>query len=130
MIPNSNAALFGRLVALLVLPAAAMAQQPGAIAIDQQEWRDAPMRHLYIHGVLNGDTAFHVYLPAETSWQGRVFQYLQGGLGGSENEGVRMGHHVYALSNGGAYVESSQGHMGPAFWEQNDTPSELAYEAS
>ncbi len=41
-----------------MLAAAAMAQQPGTIAIDTQEWRDTPARHLYIHGLLNGDTAW------------------------------------------------------------------------
>ncbi len=109
-----------------VLPA----QQPGTISIDTQEWRDAPAKHLYIHGTLNGDTAFHVYLPSPESWKGRLLQYLQGGLGGSEREGVRMGHHTYALAKGAVYVESSQGHMGTTFYEPNNTPAELAYEAS
>ncbi len=105
-------------------------QQPGGIWINTQEWRDAPVKHLYIHGVLNGDTAFQVFLPARELWRGRLMQYLQGGLGGSEHEGVRMGNHNYALANGAAYVESSQGHIGSTFYEPNNRPSELAYEAS
>ena len=118
------------LISAFVWLAAAGAQQPGTIAIDTQEWRDAPARHLYIHGTLNGDTAFHVFLPARELWKGRLMQYLQGGLGGSEREGVRMGNHNYALANGAAYVESSQGHTGGTFYEPNNSPSELAYEAS
>src|SRR5512138_179553 len=115
---------------ILVSAATAAAQQPGTISIDTQEWRDAPARHFYIHGLLNGDTAFHVYLPDSTNWKGRLFQYLQGGIGGSEKEGVRMGHHGYAMANGGVYVESSQGHIGTTLYEPNNTPTELAYEAS
>ena len=73
-----------RYLVTAALAAAAAAQQPGAIAIDKQEWRTDPVKHLYVHGTLNGDTAFHVYLPERTAWKGRLVQYLQGGLGGSE----------------------------------------------
>ncbi|MCL5743278.1 MAG: tannase/feruloyl esterase family alpha/beta hydrolase, partial [Acidobacteria bacterium] len=119
-----------RIIWFFLIAACAAAQQPGTIAIDKQEWRGAPVRHLYIHGLLNGDTAFQVFMPDPAQWKGRLFHYLQGGIGGSESEGVKMGNHLYALANGGVYVESSQGHIGTTFYEPNNTPGELAYEAS
>ena len=84
---------------LLAFSAAALAQQPGTIAIDKQEWREQPSRHFYIHGTLNGDTAFQVLLPDPKLWKGRL-----------------LGEPPYALANGAAYVESSQGHRGPQVW--------------
>jgi|GEM_PF-2239089 len=117
------------LLGALALPVA-IAEQPGSIRIDTQQWRDEPVKHLYLHGVLNGDTAFHVFLPERAQWKGRLLQYLQGGLGGSENAGVQMGNHAYTLANGAIYVESNQGHIGSSFYEADDTPTELAYEAS
>src|SRR5262249_46131037 len=113
---DSNAAVLGRMrnsimrfcrLTIFSCLFGATAQQPGSIAIDVQEWRESPAKHFYIHGILNGDTAFHVFLPAREAWKGRLLQYLQGGLGGSEKEGVRMGQHAYALANGAVYVESS-----------------------
>lgn len=105
-------------------------EQLRGIQIDTQEWREKPVRHLYIHGVWNGDTAFQIVMPAPEKWKDRLMQWLQGGLGGSERDGERMGHHLYALSHGAVYVESTQGHIGPSFYEEDDTPPELAYEAS
>lgn len=87
------------------------------IQIDTEAWRDTPVRHFYIHGVWNTDTAFQIVMPAPEKWKDRLIQWLQGGLGGSEREGERMGHHLYALSHGAVYVESSQGHIGPSFYE-------------
>lgn len=120
---------------LLLLAAAAWASaspviQPGTISIDTQEWRGEPQRHLYIHGTLNGDTAFRLLLPERDLWQGRMLQYLQGGLGGYEGAGTAAGHDGYALANGAVYVESSQGHAGIAAYEEDDTPEEIAYGAS
>ena len=101
---------------LLAFSAAALAQQPGTIAIDKQEWREQPSRHFYIHGTLNGDTAFQVLLPDPKLWKGRLLHYLEGSLGGSETFGTLLGEPPYALANGAAYVESSQGHRGPQVW--------------
>ena len=70
---------------LLSFSAAALAQQPSG--------------HFYIHGTLNGDTAFQVLLPDPKLWKGRL-----------------LGEPPYALANGAAYVESSQGHRGPQVW--------------
>lgn len=125
-----HATLAGWLLLATLALSVTIAEQPGNIRIDTQQWRDEPIKHLYIHGTLNGDTAFHVFLPERAQWQGRLLQFLQGGLGGSENAGVQMGYHAYALANGAIYVESNQGHIGSSFYEADDTPTELAYEAS
>jgi hypothetical protein len=114
----------------LLFVAALPAEQPGTITIDTQEWRSAPAKHFYVHGTLNGDTAFHVFLPEPKAWRGRVAQWLQGGLGGSETAGVGMGNHIWALANGAAYVESSQGHVGDQVYLPRDTPREIAYQAN
>jgi hypothetical protein len=45
--------------------------------IDADEWRDAPVRHRYVHGGFKGtDTRFSFYLPAKEQYQGRFFQHL------------------------------------------------------
>lgn len=117
-------------VAAVVWAGAWPVVQPGTIVVDTQEWRSEPLRHFYIHGTLNGDTAFRLLLPVKDEWRHRLVQYLQGGLGGDENAGSMAGHDRYALANGAVYVESSQGHAGTAVFEEDDTPEEIAYEAS
>jgi hypothetical protein len=104
-------------------------QQPGTIAIQSQKWLDTPVRHLEIQGLLNGDTAFQIWLPPAPSWKGRILQFLPGGFGGMINRGNNA-FGQYALANGAAFVESSQGHTGLSIYEENNTPTEIAYEAS
>ena len=104
------------------------AQQPGTIAIQSQQWLDTPARHLEVRGVLNGDTPFQIWLPPAPLWKGRILQFLQGGFGGTLTPGKANGG--YALANGAVYVESTQGHTGLAIYKENDTPTEIAYEAS
>src|SRR5436305_907378 len=104
---------------------AAFAQQPGAIIIDTQEWRDDPVRHLYIHGLLNGETAFQVRLPEKAAWKGRLLHFLEGGPGGNEKAGEGIGEHAYALANGAVYVESSQGHRGSAIYRESVTMKKI-----
>jgi hypothetical protein len=115
---------------LVVAAAALGAQQPGSIIVNQQEWRSTPVRHLYIHAVMNGDTDFQLFLPEPSRWKGRVIQFLEGGLGGNERGGSNFGAHLFALDHGAVYVESNQGHRGTAFYEEDDTPAELAYQAN
>lgn len=109
-----------------VLPA----QQRGDIAIEQQVWRDQPLRHLFVRGVMNGDTRFQLMFPAPELWRGRAIQFLDGGLGGNDASGSRFGAHEYALRQGAFYVESNQGHQGQSFYKENDTPQELAFQAN
>ena len=44
--------------------------------IDVQEWRDAPVRHYYVHGGFEGTNArFSYYLPAADIYDGRFYQH-------------------------------------------------------
>ena len=45
--------------------------------VDIDEWRDAPVRHRYVHGGFKGtDTRFSFYLPPKPQYQGRFFQHI------------------------------------------------------
>jgi hypothetical protein len=45
--------------------------------IDKDEWRDAPVRHRYVHGGFkNTDLKFVLYFPPKEKYQGRFFQYI------------------------------------------------------
>ena len=53
---------------------AAMFDQP---YVDVDEWRDAPVRHRYVHGGFAGtDTRFSCYFPDGDRYQGRFFQHI------------------------------------------------------
>jgi len=45
--------------------------------IDVDEWRDAPVRHRYVHGGFKGtETKFSFYFPPKEQYQGRFFQHI------------------------------------------------------
>src|SRR3954462_98971 len=45
--------------------------------VDVDEWRDAPVRHQYVHGGVTGtDTRFSIYLPPPERYEGRFFQHI------------------------------------------------------
>ena len=45
--------------------------------IDVDEWRDAPVRHRYVHGGFAGtDTRFSYYFPPADAYEGRFFQHV------------------------------------------------------
>jgi hypothetical protein len=45
--------------------------------IDMDEWRDAPVRHRYVHGGFKGtDTRFSFYFPEKKAYRGRFFQHI------------------------------------------------------
>lgn len=81
--------------------------------IDVDEWRDAPVRHRYVHGGFRGtDARFSIYLPAKEKYEWRFFQYitpvpdsenLSQGLTGEED---RIG---FALASGGYFIETNSG---------------------
>jgi hypothetical protein len=88
----------------------------GAPWVDIDEWRDAPVRHRYVHGGFEGtDTRFSFYFPPKESFGGRFVQFLEGGSAGHEDTIAAGGPiagdvlaHAFALR---AYVvESNQGH--------------------
>lgn len=62
-------------------PAPAAAQAPDPLFaqpyVDIDEWRDAPVRHRYVHGGFRGtETRFSFYLPPPEQYQGRFFQHI------------------------------------------------------
>jgi hypothetical protein len=81
--------------------------------IDVDEWRDAPVRHRYVHGGFDGtDLLFSLYFPPEDQYGGRFFQPLQA-VSGSENTAPMALHQAngvaFAAASGGYLVESNQG---------------------
>ncbi|MET0180050.1 MAG: hypothetical protein ABW194_06145, partial [Novosphingobium sp.] len=45
--------------------------------VDVDEWRDAPVRHRYVHGGFKGtDTRFSFYFPPKEQYQGHFFQHI------------------------------------------------------
>ncbi len=91
--------------------------------VDVDEWRDAPVRHRYVHGGFKGtDMRFSFYLPPKEQFQGRFFQYVtpvpdsenlsQTAQAGDNNIG-------FAAASGAIFVETNGGGKGatagPAF---------------
>ncbi|MVM33740.1 hypothetical protein GO755_27125 [Spirosoma sp. HMF4905] len=81
--------------------------------IDQDEWRDKPVRHHYMHGGFKGtDTRFSFYFPSKEQYQGRFFQYItpvpdneylsQGATG----EGDKIG---FSIASGAYFIETNGG---------------------
>lgn len=81
--------------------------------IDIDEWRDAPVRHHYIHGGFKGsDLKFSFYFPEKDKYQGRFFQYVApiptpedtALRGTGENNRI-----AFSIESGGYLVESNMG---------------------
>jgi hypothetical protein len=114
-----------------------MADDPffGAPFVDTDEWRDAPVRHRYIHGGFEGtDTRFSFYMPPPDTYGGRFLQMLEGGSGGHETTAMSpfggMGGIAFAISCGAFLVESNQGHFGGDLSILRTEPTVHAYRAS
>jgi hypothetical protein len=81
--------------------------------IDVDEWRDAPLRHRYVHGGFkHTDLLFSFYFPPEEDYGGRFFQPLQA-VSGSENTAPMAMYQAsgigFAAASGAYLVESNQG---------------------
>jgi hypothetical protein len=81
--------------------------------IDVDEWRDAPVRHRYIHGGFkDSELLFSLYFPPAEQYRGRFFQPLQA-VSGNENVApmaMSQANGVgFAAASGGYLVESNQG---------------------
>ena len=94
----------------------------GNAYIDQDEIKQEPSPHRFIHGGFKGTaTRFAFYFPATASYQGRMFQPLEGGNGGHEVSfgggmlGMMFQRIALAERMGGYMVESNQGHIGDDF---------------
>ena len=107
----------------------------GPAFVDVDEWRDAPVRHRYVHGGFEGtDTRFSFYFPPAEQWKGRLLQPLEGGNGGHENTAqAPMGSTAgiaFAAASGCYLVESNQGHIGDDMRILLTEPTVGAYRAS
>lgn len=81
--------------------------------IDQDEWREQPAPHRYVHGGFrNSNTRFSFYFPPAAQYQGRFYQYItpvpdsetlsQGQSGESDKIS-------FAIDSGAYFVESNGG---------------------
>ncbi|KAF1812259.1 hypothetical protein P152DRAFT_514417 [Eremomyces bilateralis CBS 781.70] len=87
--------------------------------IDEDEWRDQPLRHRYVHGGFNGtDLRFSFYFPPKDLYKGRFFQPLPAVSG---NERLVLSPEAlgaiiddiapFAFESGAYVVESNQGSL-------------------
>lgn len=82
--------------------------------VDIDEWRDAPVRHRYVHGGFHGtDTRFSLYFPPEGQYQGRFFQHI---TPVPDNEHLAQRPAVgeesklgFALASGAYFIETNGG---------------------
>ncbi len=92
--------------------------------VDQDEWRDTPVRHRYVHGGFKGtDTRFSFYFPPKETYQGRFFQHITPApdsenlaqlmpagefnkIGSSFESGA-----YFVETNGGGRIDMSQGSL-------------------
>jgi len=103
--------------------------------IDQDEWRDTPVRHRYIHGGFEGsETRFSFYFPEKQNYQGRFFQYItpfpdneflsQGAKGEDDKISFSISSGAYFIeTNGGGKVDFAK----PSF---NSDPTIGAFRAN
>ena len=103
--------------------------------VDVDEWRDAPVRHRYVHGGFEGtDTRFSFYLPPPDLYGGRFIHLIEGGSGGHETTAMSpfssMAGIGFAFSCGAYLVESNQGHFGGDLSILRTEPTVHAYRAS
>ena len=80
--------------------------------IDVDEWRDAPVRHRYVHGGFEGTEArFSFYFPPAEQYEGRFFQPLPA-MVGNEHLAMAPGARLtvdFAVASGAYLVESNLG---------------------
>jgi hypothetical protein len=84
--------------------------------VDVDEWRDAPVRHRYVHGGFTGtDTRFSFYFPPPERYGGRFFQHVtpvpdsehlaQGHTGAEDKIGFSIASGAYFVeTNGGGQI--------------------------
>ncbi|MBB5686712.1 PKD domain-containing protein [Sphingobium boeckii] len=85
--------------------------------IDVDEWRDAPVRHRYVHGGFKGtDTRFSFYFPDKAQYRDRFFQHITP-VPDDENLAQKMAPGEedkigFAIASGGYFVETNGGGRG------------------
>jgi hypothetical protein len=88
--------------------------------IDTEEWRNDPVRHLYIHGGFEGtNTRFSFYFPEKSKYKNRFYQYItpfpdnetlsQGASGPDDKIGFSIASGAYFIeTNGGGKADFSR----------------------
>ncbi len=101
--------------------------------VDIDEWRDAPVRHRYVHGGFKGtDMRFSLYMPPKPQFQRRFFQYVTP-VPDNENLAQMPGDEKigFSIDSGGYFIETNSGGVsataGPAFTVD---PTIAAYRAN
>ena len=102
--------------------------------VDLDEWRDAPVRHRYVHGGFEGtDTRFSFYFPTEDAYQGRFFQHVTP-VPQSENLAPEIvGEYnkiAFSIDSGAYFVETNGGGPDAANPFSGMDPSIGAYRAN
>jgi PKD domain len=93
--------------------------QFGAVTIDVDEWRDAPVRHRYVHGSFDGTEArFSFYFPPPERYEGRFFHPVMpmSGIEVLATTGLlygAAGSIEFAIDSGAYLVESNLGRTSP-----------------
>ena len=82
--------------------------------IDVEEWRDEPIKHLYVHGGFEGgDTKFSIYFPEKENYEGRFFQYITPVPDNENlsqyNERGEADKISFAISHGAYFIETNGG---------------------
>lgn len=115
-----SSCLAGASVPLLAEAPAPVAAAPAADPlfaepyVDIDEWRDAPVRHRYVHGGFRGtDTRFSLYLPPREQYRGRFFQHITP-VPDDENlaqkvPAGRFNKIGFAIASGAYFVETNGG---------------------
>ena len=91
----------------------------GTPFIDVDEWRDAPVRHRYVHGGFeDGETRFSFYFPPAEQYEGRFFHPVlpMSGIEFAATIGVLYGvagSVEFAVDSGAYLVESNMGRTSP-----------------
>lgn len=81
--------------------------------IDQDEWRDQPLRHRYVHGGFEGtESRFCFYYPPKEDFKGRFYQKLAP-MQGPEDEAQKQEDMEdvisFSILHGAYFVETNQG---------------------
>ncbi len=123
------------LAAVIMVPSVLAAQATGPMTpervqgdplfaepyVDIDEWRNAPVRHRYVHGGFKGtDLKFSFYMPDKAQYQGRFFQYVTPVPDNENNAQVAGDDKIgFSVASGGYFVETNGGGVsataGPAF---------------
>ncbi|MCU1368627.1 MAG: hypothetical protein JWN39_4266 [Ilumatobacteraceae bacterium] len=116
-----------------VMPRGSKDSTFGTPFIDVDEWRDAPVRHRFVHGGFEGgDTRFSMYFPPAEQYEGRFFQPVlpMSGIEFAASIGVLYGiagSIEFAVDSGAYLVESNLGRPNPF---PGDDPSMAGFRAS